>query len=305
MKLSYGSARFLDLIKAGPVLNMQTIYTMFGERCKFDCAYCAQARTSSTPEKMLSRVVWPKFPMGEIVESIERSHEKIKRICLQVVSSEGAQDESFEFLRRIRKFNIPISASVRVFTVEEAEKWFENGVERLGVATDVVSEKFYSEYRGGNLKSHLDLLKALSETFVNRITTHAIVGLGETEREMAEFIQKMHDWHVTVGLFAFTPLKGTKLEKRPRPSIESYRRVQVAHYLIENELSSLSKFSFSKEGEILGYGVNVDNIPERAFLTSGCPNCTRPYYNEKPGEELYNFFDEVKRKPFRIGDRRV
>ena len=86
MRISYGSARFLELVKSGPKLGMQTIYTMFGERCRFDCAYCAQARTSFTPEKMLSRVVWPKFDMGDIVEAIEKYNEKIKRICLQVVS---------------------------------------------------------------------------------------------------------------------------------------------------------------------------------------------------------------------------
>ena len=305
MRLSYGSARFLELVKSGPKLEMKTVYTMFGERCKFDCAYCAQAKTSFTPEKMLSRVVWPKFVMGDIVEAIEKYHEKIKRICLQVVSSDSAQTEAFEFLKKIKNLKIPTSASVRVFSVEEAKTWFDNGVERLGVATDVVSEEFYTEYRGGNLKAQLQLLEKLSRAFPHHITTHAIAGLGETEKEMVEFIQKMHDWHITVGLFAFTPLKGTKLENHPKPTMESYRRIQVARYVIENDLSSVKDFSFTQEGEIVDYGIDVENIPEKAFLTSGCPNCTRPYYNEDPREELYNFFDEVKRKPFRIGDRKV
>ncbi len=305
MRISYGSARFLELVKSGPKLDMQTIYTMFGERCIFDCAYCAQARTSFTSEKMLSRVVWPKFDMGDIVEAIEKYNEKIKRICLQVVSSERARDEAFEFLKRVKRLKIPISASVRVFSIEEAKRWFENGIERLGVATDVISKKFYAKYRGGDLGSHLNLLKELAETFPNRITTHAIVGLGESEKEMAEFFQKMHEWQITVGLFAFTPLKGTKLERHPKPSMDTYRRVQVARYLIENEISTVSNFSFSEKGEIIDYGMKIDNISPRAFLTSGCPNCTRPYYNEDPREELYNFFDRVKRKPFRVGDREV
>ena len=25
------------------------------------------------------------------------------------------------------------------------------------------------------------------------------------------------------------------------------------------------------------------------YLTSGCPNCNRPFYNEKPSGQLYNF----------------
>ncbi len=305
MRLSYGSARFLELVKSGPKLNMQTIYTMFGERCKFDCAYCAQAKTSLAAEKMLSRVVWPKFDMGEIVKAIERSYEKVKRICLQVVSSDEAQSEAFEFLEKIKKLRIPISASVRVFSVQQTREWFEMGVERLGVATDVVSERYYSKYRGGDLKTHLALLKALSDLFPHHITTHAIVGLGESEKEMVEFIQQMYDWNITVGLFAFTPLKGTKLEGNSKPSMDAYRRIQVARYILEKKLSSIERFSFSQDGKILGYGIELESIPESAFFTSGCPNCTRPYYNEEPGEEMYNFFDKVERKPFKIGNREV
>jgi biotin synthase len=27
----------------------------------------------------------------------------------------------------------------------------------------------------------------------------------------------------------------------------------------------------------------------KPFRTSGCPNCNRPYYNERPGGHMYNF----------------
>ena len=304
MRLSYGSARFLGLIKSGPKLKMKTLYTMFGERCNFDCAYCAQAKTSFAPESMLSRVIWPKFGMGEIVNSVERSHE-VKRICLQVVSSSSAKQEAFEFLSRVRNFGIPISASVRIFSLKEANEWFERGVERLGVATDVVSEKKYSQYRGGDFQKHMSLLGVLATEFPHKITTHAIVGLDESEKEMVEFIDRMHKLGISVGLFAFTPIKGTKLEKHSRPDLDSYRRIQVARYVLENGLTNLEDFSFSERGEITSYGIDVKRIPASAFLTSGCPNCTRPYYNEDPNRESYNFFDEVKRTSFRVGNREV
>ena len=304
MRLSYGSARFLELIKSGPKLKMKTIYTMFGEKCNFDCAYCAQAKTSFAPESMLSRVIWPEFKMGEIVSSVERSC-GVKRICLQVVSSNLAKQEAFEFLSRVKNFGIPISASVRIFSLKEANEWFERGVERLGVATDVVNEDNYPKYRGGNFQKHMSLLETLAKKFPHKITTHAIVGLGESEEEMIEFIGRMHELGISVGLFAFTPIKGTKLESHSKPNMESYRRIQVARYALERNLTNLEDFEFSEKGEVVSYGIDVKKIPESAFLTSGCPDCTRPYYNEDPNEESYNFFDEVKRTNFRVGNREV
>jgi biotin synthase len=289
LRLSYGSARFLNLISSGPLLKMETIYTMFGEKCIFDCAYCTQSKNSRSSEDLLSRVRWPEFEMGKIICAIERSDE-VKRICLQVVSSSSSTDEAFEFLRNVRKFNIPISASVRISTFEEAKMWFDRGIERLGMATDVVDEKLYSAFRGGSFSRHIELLEMIAKNFPHRLTTHIIVGLGESEKAIVEFIQKMYDIGVGVGLFAFTPVKGTKLETHPAPSLESYRRIQLSHHLIKNNLSRAEHFEFSERGEIIGYGFDLVEIPKEVFQTSGCPNCTRPYYNEKPGKEVYNFF---------------
>ncbi len=289
MRLSYGSARFLNLISSGPLLEMKTIYTMFGERCIFDCAYCTQARTSNSSVELLSRIVWPAFDVERAVDALKKS-DGVKRICLQVVSTPSAKKEAFEFIQKVKTFNIPISVSVRVSNFEEAKIWFDQGIERLGLATDVVDEKLYETYRGGKLTKHLELIKSVSDAFPGRVTTHAIVGLGESERQMVEFIQEMYDSKISVGLFAFTPVKGTKLENKPRPSFESYRRIQISHYLIKTGLSRVDNFEFSKDGKIIGYGFDPALVPVSAFETSGCPNCTRPYYNEKPGETPYNLF---------------
>ena len=44
---------------------------------------------------------------------------------------------------------------------------------------------------------------------------------------MVEMIWNMHEWGVTVGLFAFTPVRGTAMEDQPPPpsaSIVACRR---------------------------------------------------------------------------------
>jgi len=47
--------------------------------------------------------------------------------------------------------------------------------------------------------------------------------------------------------------------------------------------SCLTNFGISKQRflEVIDSG--------EPFLTSGCPGCNRPYYNERPGGPLYNY----------------
>jgi len=51
---------------------------------------------------------------------------------------------------------------------------------------------------------------------------------------------------------------------------------------------------FDDEGKIVDFGVDKQVLLQtiqkgEPFLTSGCPNCNRPYYYEKPSGPVYNF----------------
>ena len=53
-----------------------------------------------------------------------------------------------------------------------------------------------------------------------------------------------------------------------------------------------------KDGRLVNFGLSKDdlrNIIRRGdpFMTSGCPGCNRPYYNERPSGPLYN----IPRRP--------
>ncbi|HZK56363.1 MAG TPA: radical SAM protein, partial [Desulfosporosinus sp.] len=71
-----------------------------------------------------------------------------------------------------------------------------------------------------------------------------------------------------------------------------YRRIQVAHDVIRTGLLGADNFRF-RNGELTDFGISVEELQERRggepFQTSGCSGCNRPYYNETPGEELYNY----------------
>jgi biotin synthase len=55
---------------------------------------------------------------------------------------------------------------------------------------------------------------------------------------------------------------------------------------------------FNEEGDVSGFGVDKQTLSQiartsEAFRTSGCPDCNRPYYNEKPSGPMYNYPEDL------------
>jgi biotin synthase len=129
------------------------------------------------------------------------------------------------------------------------------------------------------------------------VAVHLVVGLGETEREMAERIEWAHRAGVSVSLFSFTPVRGTALAHRRPPPLAVYRRMQAARWLIVNGGTGLDELAFDKDGRLTSLGFLTTEpsgcaallADGTAFCTSGCPGCNRPFYNERPGGPMYNY----------------
>ncbi len=285
LRASYGTLGFL---KGKIVRGQRTAYFMLDGKCVFDCTFCSHARSATSDQHLLSRILWKDVEVEEALE-IAR-HPEVRRICFQVVSYPGYRNDLLKLLNILR--GKPISASVRAASMEEIREYFKAGLDRLGLAIDAVTEELYRKHRGGSLGSHLKLLESASWEFPGRITTHIIVGLGESERDLVEMMSWMRNRGIEVALFAFTPIKGTALENHPRPPLDVYRRVQIARYLIFEKNADVDDVIFDEEGRISGFRIELGPDFKKAFLTSGCPDCTRPFYNEKPSEEPYNVHDE-------------
>jgi len=125
------------------------------------------------------------------------------------------------------------------------------------------------------------------------VTTHLIVGLGESEYEAARFIAEMYQEDVTVGLFAFTNIKGTSLEDHSPPDLESYRRIQAVRHLVSRKELNVDQIEEEANGHI---SIKIDSEKLRetlssgeAFRVTGCKGCNRPFYNERPRGPMYNF----------------
>lgn len=177
----------------------------------------------------------------------------------------------------------------------------EAGVDRIGIALDAATERLFDETKGSKVagpytweNQFRKLYEALEVFGKGNVSTHLIVGLGETEQEIISLIQKCVEITVLPALFAFTPIHGTRLEKHAPPLVDAYRRVQLARYLIVAGKARAESMCFDGAGCLTDYGVDKDSLIEivetgKPFLTSGCPGCNRPFYNEKPSGPIYNY----------------
>jgi biotin synthase len=80
----------------------------------------------------------------------------------------------------------------------------------------------------------------------------------------------------------------------PQPPIETYRRVQLARHLIVHGKTRFENMKFNNEEQITDFGTPQTTLHQiiqegTAFCTSGCPECNRPYYNERPSGPIYNY----------------
>ncbi|MGC8849819.1 MAG: radical SAM protein, partial [Candidatus Bathyarchaeia archaeon] len=175
----------------------------------------------------------------------------------------------------------------------------EAGVERLSIALDAASEAIFQEIKGKGVegpylwRSHIENLRMAVEVFgKGKVTTHLIVGLGETDRELLELIQELMNWGINPSLFAFTPIKGTLMEEEKPPSIERYRAIQLCRYLLSKGEIKGMDIAYNEKGRIIGIKSRSsieDLASSEAFMTVGCPGCNRPFYNEGPRGPIYNY----------------
>lgn len=310
IRVSLGTAITLGLTESKMDTAPTTAYLMtYHEgKCAANCGFCPQARESKSNTQLLSRVLWPAYPTEKMLSALADAIEqkKIRRICIQALNYQKVFTDLEATIKEIKRHTcVPISVSCQPQNRANIELLKEAGVNRLGIALDAATAKVFEKVKGkkvGNYYSwenQFEMFSLAQSVFgKDKVSTHIIVGLGETEREAVEVIQQCVDLGILPALFAFTPIRGTTLEKNAPPKLDSYRRVQLARHLIISGITKFSSISFNETEEITGYGV-IPEILEQviqegtAFQTSGCPDCNRPYYNEKPSGPFYNY----SRKP--------
>jgi len=306
IRVSVGSAMVLGLIKGRLDAQPTTTYllTYYEGKCSASCGFCPQARASTSRADMLSRVTWPTFPTKDVIQRIAQTTEAgvMQRVCIQAINYPNVFKDLLALVTKIVAYaKVPVSVSCQPMNPAQMKKLTEAGVDRVSIALDAATKVLFDKVKGASSKSpyawerHRKTLEDAVQVFGKGfVSTHLIVGLGESEQQMVETLQWCVDSGVCPSLFAFTPIHGTVLEGLPQPSIDSYRRVQLARYFIVHGKTRNQSMKFDEKGRIVDFGVSNQLLREALesgspFQTSGCPGCNRPYYNEKPSGPIYNY----------------
>jgi len=210
-------------------------------------------------------------------------------------------DDVEEILAATRtKVELPVSICINPVSLGEMKRLQKAGAQKIGIAMDACTPELFEKIKGAGHKGpyrwdhHLEAMQQALEVFgPGNVTTHLIVGLGETEAEAADFIFKMNGMGITVGLFAFTAIRGTALEETSQPALESYRRLQILRYLVANDLVDREVVSADESGKLElkndAAWLRETLSSGEAFRVTGCSGCNRPYYNERPRGPMYNY----------------
>lgn len=306
IRVSVGSAIVLGLLEGKLDAEPTTVYLMTYKtgKCTANCGFCPQARNSRSKAELLSRVSWPPFSTKRVLEGIENAYanRRIRRVCIQALNYPYVFTHLVVLAKAIKQnATTPVSVSCQPLNGENLQRLAEVGVDRIGIALDAATEKLFSEVKGSRAggpytwESQFRQLRQALEVFgKGKVSTHLIVGLGETENDAIRLIQRCVDMGVLPALFAFTPVRGTTLERKPQPLIEVYRRVQLARYLIVHGHARSEDMRLDDSGCLTDYGVEKETLTcivetGKPFLTSGCSDCNRPFYNEKPSGPIYNY----------------
>ncbi|MEM3403004.1 MAG: radical SAM protein [Nitrososphaeria archaeon] len=290
IRTSIGTLGVLGLADVPMLEKPTTAYLLQYSKtgCGASCAFCSQGAMHLTDKEYVSRVPWPKIELAQLVD-VMRKGAHFSRICFQTVIKPNFEREVLDFLRLVRGggVSLPISIGTTPLKEETLKSLRRQGVDYLGVGLDTTPNRFKYIKSAFSFNNFFTFIERSVRLFgAKHVNVHLIFGLGESESEFVELMEKIYNIGGEVALFAFTPTKGTSMEHVPQPQIERYRLMQVIRYL-------LSKGYHSNEILHRGRTVNLkvevdDDTLKSSLLASGCPGCNRPFYNERPSK-IYNY----------------
>jgi biotin synthase len=299
----------------------------YSNGCAGRCSYCglSRQRIGEYGEKTFIRVAWPTYRLSTIRERIRQYAGWVERICISMITNpRSAEDTTFiiRYLREELDLFVSLLITPTIVTDTLLEKFREAGADMVGVAIDTATEELFKRHRGEGVRGphrweiYWQVMdRAVGVFGKGKVGCHLIVGLGETEQEMVETMQRVRDLGARTHLFSFYPEPGSPLQDKPPCNVSQYRRIQLARYLIDHDLSRAEQMEFDAAGKMVGYGLPTDKIDEivnsgRPFQTSGCPGksmdgaCNRPF-GDGPPSDIRSFPFELSEEDIHLVKQQI
>ena len=281
----------------------------YEEGCLGKCHFCglSRSRRQGPREKTFIRVDWPLYSLEDIIQRT-KDKDQLHRVCISMITHPKALKDTLYVIKRLRdETDLYISVLISPTLIHQEDSLIamkKAGADRVGVAIDAATPQLFDQLRGKGVGGphqwgHYWKVVQMATSVFGRfyVGIHLIVGLGETEREMVEAIQKGQDMGAHTHLFSFFPEKGSPMEGHLPPSLGQYRRIQLARWIINEGLGSANEMKFNGNGGLIDFGIDIEPLVQigEPFMTSGCPGrdgkvaCNRPYGNERPSGPIRNF----------------
>jgi len=284
----------------------------YEDGCLARCAYCglSSRRPGAYGEKSFIRVTWPTYALTEIAARMQDRQDKIKRICISMVTRKRAKADTAFVCEQLRSaVDIPISLLISPTVLKRSDlvDFKAAGADKIGVAVDLATPLLFDRYRGKGVRGPHQwdrywacLAQALDIFGDGNAGAHFMVGMGETEQEMSAAIQRARDMGGFTHLFSFFPEPGSAMTHQSPPPMDQYRRIQLARYLIDKDMATADEFQYETNGKIVDFGLEPEALDRviqtgEPFRTSGCEGvdgevaCNRPYANSRPGPHIRNY----------------
>ncbi|HPJ67083.1 MAG TPA: radical SAM protein [Desulfobacteraceae bacterium] len=316
VKMSHATGISLGLIRGrmyrGAVNKCVNLLVHYPEGCSANCAYCglAKKRPGEYVEKSFIHVEWPVFHIDEVIDAINNAPSYVKRTCVSMITNGKCRLHTLEITKNLKeKTSLPISLliSPTILDKEDLVQMKEFGADKIGVAIDLATPALFDKFRGTGVsgphrwKKYWEIMETALDIFGPlNVGAHLMVGMGETENEMAAIMNQLWGMGVANHLFSFFAEEGSRLSDRAQPPWPTYLRVQMARYLIEEGISSYENMAFDSQGHIIDFGITpgqLDDVIKLGipFMTTGClgPDgqvaCNRPFGNCMPDVNQWNY----------------
>jgi biotin synthase len=308
-------------------LNLLLTYP---EGCRANCAYCGLARHREAErdyaDRNFIRVDWPAVPMEEVVNRVARDGEDspFHRMCISMITHPRSDEDTVSVLKKwtakIDPDMIPISilSNPTTMTRDDVQLLRDLGSDIFTVALDAATPALFDRTRGKGVQSphkwskYWEILEDARDIFgPQKFGVHIIVGMGETEYEVLQLVQRVVEMGGHNHMFCFFPEDGSLMDHLPATPRDQWRRVQLGRYLIDYRGARVDHMKFDERGRVTDFGLpkaELDDIIDKgvAFRTSGCPGkfaddvsaCDRPY-GDSPPSDIASYPFQPKKKDIR------
>jgi len=294
--------RILDIkMRVEPTTAYMLQYSEYG--CLASCVFCAQSYRSSISKDYLSRVIWPAIDLDKVVKALK--HSKFLRICVETVLKIGFFEELVDIVKEIRKaVSIPISTAITPIPSDKLRRLEREGIDMLGVGLDATTPQIFEcVAKPYTWSTYIRFIERSVEIFGrNNVVVHLIIGLGESISDAVKILKKIYALGARAALFRYVPLYRIEGRSQDHLEVYRYRAIQLVNKMLERgyEVEQYLEFQNNQVKHLRRIPRDID-VTE-VVLTSGCPGCNRPFYNENPRGPIFNYpsRDLAKRDEMKI-----